>query len=236
MNFIKNFINKKVIKSLHSITELEEEYTLSNENITELRKKTKILIIDDDDIPVISDLISTLRYDITKMDDLVRLEDAHVYQIIVCDIHDVGKKFDNSSDLGGIELIKQLRKTYPNKYLIFFSSYNFDSTIDECFKIVDDNIQKKFDIKYLSEKLDNAIKDIYNPRTLWNKYGDYLSANKIPTAKIALIEDFYVQCIKDKGDFDDKSLRVLFDDNQKYIKSFSELVGWATTFIKLIGG
>ena len=230
-----NFINRRVLGKLKSISELEQMKVLNPDNMITLRNKTKILLIDDDEMEVFDDLKSTYGYNIKQLPDLDDLDHAKAYQMIICDIHNVGRKFDKTSDLGGRELIKQLRKAYPEKYIVFFSSYNaYDGTIQECLNYTDDNIYKKYDSVYLSERLDNAIVDMYNPRTIWDNYAKYLKLHTVETSKIALIEDFYVRSVLSNKGFNEKELSKLFERNNVQIDMFKNFVKLATFVVGLL--
>jgi hypothetical protein len=87
-----------------------------------LKQKTHIAVIDDEPFHRLEQL-RTHGFNITELGDIKAIDQVGSYPIVVCDIKGVGKAF--GSPLEGAHVLSEIRKTYPDKYLITFSGATF---------------------------------------------------------------------------------------------------------------
>lgn len=142
----------------------------TQKSLPELKDKTRILFIDDEETALVSSLKDE-GWHVKYMDDLDRynnsdLKDAH---IVCIDIKGVGKKLKIPEE--GLGLVRNIKDKYPEKRIILHSSYSSHDIFDNAIDIVDKKIYKDgqthpFDsaIQELSYKLfdwDTLIKEIY---------------------------------------------------------------------------
>ena len=80
------------------ITELNGELLMRDISLSELKKRTEILIVDDEEFSYFESL-QRHEYNITQKEDLTDLKDAEAYKIVLCDIRGVGNFL--RSEFGG---------------------------------------------------------------------------------------------------------------------------------------
>lgn len=139
-------------------------------SLAELKDKTRILFIDDEETDLVESLQSE-NWHVKYIEDLdkycnVDLKDAH---IVCVDIKGVGKLLNIKEE--GLGLIRNINEHYPEKKLILHSSYSTHDIFDDAIEVVDKKIYKNgqthpFDTAFeeLSQKLfdwEYLIKDIY---------------------------------------------------------------------------
>lgn len=142
----------------------------SKKSIPELKDKTRILLIDDEE----TDLVESLKsegWHIKYMADLDKynntdLKDAH---IVCVDIKGVGKKLNIKEE--GLGLVRNIKEKYPEKRIILCSSVSSHDIFDNAIDLVDKKVFKNgqthpFDsaIQELALKLfdwDSLMKEIY---------------------------------------------------------------------------
>ncbi len=159
------------------------------------RQNVPIALIDDQDFPSY-ELLSTHGYRITCFKDV---EDVHVlesYAIILCDIKGVGKAFQSKFE--GAHLISEIRKCYPHKVIIAYTSYQHDPTYNKYFAKADSVVKKDIDIDEWIEELDRAIKLVANPVFLWTRIRNKLLELELPIAQVMDLEDQFVSYVRQK--------------------------------------
>ena len=167
--------------------------------IAKQRKYFKIAVIDDEEFPK-EDQLRRLSYNITKFDDLLSIDIIESYDIIVCDIKGVGRKLFGDSGNGGM-LIEEIRKNYPNKYLIVYSGETHKVESNHYFKVADNWIDKTAgDNEKWTYLLDKAIEEVSNSVHAWKKIRDSLLKNKMKVADILYLETKFVEAVKNRND------------------------------------
>lgn len=147
------------------------EITKSIQNPSVLRSRHRILAIDDQGFPM-REILSTHGFIVVEMDDLKAIEMAHPYQIVICDIRGVGRHFGGRHE--GAHLFKEIRKMYPDKYIISSTAYKFNPTYNEYFKSADTSVQKDADSETWVSILDRAIEVMSDPAARWLRARKYL--------------------------------------------------------------
>lgn len=160
----------------------KKKHSFVKKTKTELKELTRILFIDDQEF----DLLESIKQegwrvnhikDLDKFDNTL-LKDAH---IICVDVLGIGEKL-NYKD-GGLGLVKDIKKEYPNKKIILYSSVASHDIFDEAIDLVDRKVHKDGKlypflnaIEELSYKVfdwDSSIKDVYYKYK--HEFGDDLS-------------------------------------------------------------
>ncbi|MGZ4081665.1 MAG: hypothetical protein ACXVOH_09360 [Bacteroidia bacterium] len=139
-------------------------------SLPELKDKTRILMIDDEETSLVDSLKSE-GWHIKYLPDLDRynntdLKDAH---IVCVDIKGVGKKLNIKEE--GLGLVRNIKEKYPEKRIILCSSVSSHDIFDNAIDLVDKKVYKDgqthpFDsaIEELSYKIfdwDSLIREIY---------------------------------------------------------------------------
>lgn len=196
------------------------------------RKQIPILVIDDNEFEYLSHL-NNHKFDITYFEDLKSIESTKEYEIILCDIHGVGKKFNSKYE--GAHVISEIRKKYPFKIIIAYTGQTHDPTFNKFFQMADLTIKKDIDGDEWIEKLDYSIKLATDPKLKWIKVRDYLIENDVSLFEIMKLESEYVNIFLNGGKIDEfpskKLSKEMSSDVRAIMQSFT-----ASIIFKLIFG
>lgn len=160
-----------------------------------LRKQTRIAIIDDEAFINKNSLLQH-DYQVKELGDIIDINAVKDYQIILCDIHGVGKHF-NSKYEGG-HIIEEITKYYPNKIVIAYTGERFDPTFNKFFQLADASLKKDADIDEWQSILDESLIKVNSPSEQWKKTRDRLLTLNVPYYILIKLEDKYVESILKK--------------------------------------
>jgi len=192
-----NFLKKKKIYKLSEIKVL-------NTSIQKLKKEIKIAVIDDQDFPPTNNL-KNLGFNIIPFKDISALEQVKEYPVIICDIKGIGKDFGGKYE--GAFVISELRKSYPDKYIISYSTSSYDLDISSFIQKSDVIASKGATIEEWSSILEKAIKDTSNASIRWKKTRESLLNNDIELSDLLDLEQKYILSINNsKNEMQDTSL------------------------------
>ncbi|OFY94226.1 MAG: hypothetical protein A3K10_17605 [Bacteroidetes bacterium RIFCSPLOWO2_12_FULL_31_6] len=164
------------------------------------RKQIPMLVIDDEEFEYL-DHVKTHRFDVQYFPDIQTIESAEAYEVILCDIDGVGKKF--SKKFQGAHIIAELRKRYPFKTIIAYTGYTHDPTFNRFFAMADFSVKKDIDGDEWIEKLDEAIKIATDPKNRWIKVRNYLLEHDVPLFEIMKLENEFVKTLVEGKSLED---------------------------------
>ena len=179
------------VRSINDLSQLKKGFKTLN------RSHCKIAMIDDNAFEYEA-ILKRHDFFVQRFSDIEDIKAMAEYEIILCDIEGVGKRF--SEKYQGAYIIKELRKHYPHKFLIAYSSKSFDASFNDYFKIADFVLKKDIDSEEWIEKLDEAISKVADPIYQWKKVRQYLLDSDIPLQNIQELENDYVTNISSKTD------------------------------------
>ena len=150
--------SNSVVVNVNNTLENNQDKQDRDDCLIELKKKTKILFIDDDNkfkvvnILKSSGLINTkIIKDINNLDsDEVRTTD-----IFFVDIQGVGKKLDFQDE--GLGLANALKNKYPNKKVVIYSAENRGERFHEALKKADDSLPKNAEPFQFQQTIENLL-------------------------------------------------------------------------------
>lgn len=181
------------------ITELNGELLMRDISLSELKKRTEILIVDDEEFSYFESL-QRHEYNITQKKDLADLKDAEAYKIVLCDIRGVGNFL--RSEFGGAYLIKQLKEKYPAKIIIAYTANEYSARFEQFLSYADDVVPKgSYALEDWTSLLDRLLKELADPVKIWDRTRRTLIDAGVPTLDVAKYESDYVTAIK-KGKFE----------------------------------
>ena len=125
-------------------------------DIAQLRKRAKILVIDDDPNAFPVQVLKDEGYTIdhwTEVTSLERLERGD-FDVIVLDIAGVATKFTKMDGLGILEHLKQAN---PTQIVDAFSGQSFDLGKNKFFRLADDALAKPVDALKCKQVLDHLL-------------------------------------------------------------------------------
>lgn len=135
------------------------------------REAQKILSIDDKPF-VLKEILASHGFSITHIQDIQNTSLTASYPIVVCDIKGVGTHLGGKHE--GAHLFREIRRAYPEKYIIAFTGYRYDPTYNEYFKYADISLKKDTDSEAWVNVLDNAVEIMADPAKRWLRLRHYL--------------------------------------------------------------
>ncbi len=178
-----------------SIESVEKQTSRKLRNLAVDKKRAAIQIgvIDDQNLPARDNLLN-YGYKVIEVGDINRISDIQDYQIVLCDVMGVGMAFDPNGQ--GAELIKQIRKQYPNIYILAYTGNlmsNPQAVIAK--ERADSFIDKDADLEKWSEILDEYIDNVLDPVENWKRTRKNLIEIDTPTLEIIELESAYAKDI-----------------------------------------
>ena len=168
------------------------------------REEVKILLIDDDPFPAL-DRLQRNNFRIRQINDVEDVSAVNDYEIVLVDIDGVGVSL--SQKYQGAFLIKEIRKKYPHKIIIAYSSKTFDASYNEYFRKADFIFMKDLTTEQWVENLDEAINKAIDPIYQWIKLRNYLLDEEVRLDAVMVIEDNYVKSLNtENNDFPNKKI------------------------------
>lgn len=162
------------------------------DSFAKYRSKFKILIIDDNKVPI-SDTLKSLEYVVSEESDIRTPMETERYDLVLCDKNGVGKALGSSSE--GVFLAKKIKERYPFKPVILYSSSKLILDDYKAIRDLDDIISDAPDVDTFSEYIDDHIKHLIDPIWQWHRLRLALVDQKVPTRQIVVFEDDYVRQI-----------------------------------------
>ena len=192
------FKKKLTVDNMLTIEYLKTHKAKLKNNVTLDRKNTKVLVIDDEGYDC--DPLKRAGYVNIKVEySYTDIRDYEIYDVILCDINGIAKELNEKYQ--GAALAKLIKVTYPNKIVIILSAKQQYVDFNEYYKYVDDTIPKNIQPSDLAEKLDEYIKDIYDPVKYWENTRLRLVNEGVCTKVISELEHFYVKSLTENGDY-----------------------------------
>lgn len=212
--------NMKTIQDLRAAKK-----TLDNKEA--LRKKHKILIIDDTGYE--TTILCDLGFIDIKVDlNYSGMDNLHAFDIILCDIDGVYSKEDPLNQ--GVTLAREIKKRYPNKIVISYSANMHSNDIYTKLNSVgvDYIISKTTNISEMSDLLDECIEKLNDPIKMWGILKKNLEIQGTATKYVALLEHLYVSSLINKSldyiNIDDYKNKLQLSDLIPYIETLGIIV------------
>lgn len=177
----------------HQISDLNGDRILKEISPSQLKRMVDILVIDDEEFPLLDDL-KKHGFNIEYKKDVTTLKDVEPYPVILCDIHGVGKFLN--SDNEGAYLVHLIKKDYPSKIVISYTADTTSPNAQKYLHLADNVVKKGTSIEDWATILTDAIENFTNPVNVWKKVQSELFRANVPTKEIAFLECKYVKAIK----------------------------------------
>lgn len=162
------------------------------------RKNVKIVFVDDEGYDI--DTIKRLGFkDTDKMFAYNDLSDFEKYDVIFCDVNGVAPELDPIFQ--GAELARQIKKLYPSKFVIIYSSRNQGLNITKYKDEVDYMIEKNTKPAGIAEYIDEYIRICKDYKYRWEYLNKELKKYDLSESDLSLIEEIYVKSIQDNKNY-----------------------------------
>lgn len=179
---------------LRTVDYVEKELNIKNfgERLDEKRVKFPILVIDDEEFTPI-DFLRRRKYNITHVPDAPNVDVASSYPIILCDIVGVGRNLSPTNH--GAQLISEIKKNYPEKFVIAYTGGASSSLLEQSIQAADRYLKKDADVEEWVQLLDEAILELGNPAAVWKKFRHRILAAGASPYQLALMEDAFSESV-----------------------------------------
>jgi CheY-like chemotaxis protein len=159
----------------------------------EVRKRARILVIDDDERAFPAKLLENEGYNVrywAKVENLRELEKGE-YDIIVLDIEGVSSPELSKRD--GLGVLEHLKRYNPAQIVIAYSGRSFDLGQQRFFQLADDFLTKPSDLLECKEKIDRLLQTKFTALHYWSTLVDILRKSEVPQKKIAGFERLFIK-------------------------------------------
>lgn len=173
-----------------TFAELNREWKLP---IEEVRRRARILVIDNDSNAFPVELLRGEGYNIQQwieLSSLRNLEEGQ-FDIIVLDIHGICPESVSQSD--GLGVLEHLKKTNPAQIVIAFSGKKFDLKSERFWRIADDYWGKPIDMLVAKAKIDALLSQKFTAQAYWDSLVGFLKLRGVADKEIAILEDTIVK-------------------------------------------
>lgn len=155
-------------------------------DLNEIRKRARILFIDDEDVPQIK-VLKKEGFAIDQWKDIKNLkniEDGN-YDIIFLDIGGVGEGYSRE---GAIGVLKDIKKSNPSVVLIAFSGQKFAIEQTKFFQLADDVLNKDARAVEIKNRIEDFLKEKFSVTFYWTRIKELLSHYGVESPKISKVE------------------------------------------------
>lgn len=168
---------------------------VSLQDAAHLKRSTQIAVIDDQAFQK-ADALRNHKFNIIELGDIRSVDQVAEYPIVVCDIRGVGRSL--SSDLEGAHLIAEIRKSYPDKFLVTYSGAQFDITYNESLRAVDASIAKDASTEQWVAVLERGLEKVTNPRERWIRLRRTLLDRGVEIHEVFSLEQQFIRAVESK--------------------------------------
>jgi Response regulators consisting of a CheY-like receiver domain and a winged-helix DNA-binding domain len=186
----KNFLWQE--SSVFNLRKLSTNY-----DFQELKKRIRIVVIDDEEEGFPVNIFQSEGYAIDKwktVTDYGKLESGF-YDIIVLDIKGVAQHISKDDGLGVLE---SLKRNNPAQIIIAYSQHSYDLDKAKFWELADEKIAKPSDFLKMKRSIDNLIINKFKPERYLDTLQQILRKNKVPNNEIRKVNSIINKSIKHK--------------------------------------
>jgi len=205
---------------------------LSGCSFLEVKKRARIVVIDDDKNSFPIELLKKEGYQIDyweDIEDLSKLDDGY-YDIIFLDISGVGLEYSKEEGCGILEHIK---KTNPCQIVVAFSGQSFDLSKNRFWEMADDSLPKPVDATRCKEVIDVLLKTKMNPTSYWMTVAEILKAEGVSNKNLAKVENDVFKAITNNAN--KSEIANIFKKVCQNMNLVTSLVSAVAKIIALVG-
>lgn len=181
-----------------------------------LKKKLKIVVIDDHDIFPIQPFIDA-GYNVEwwdKVKDYNKLE-AGAYDIIILDIFDVAQHLSEDDGLGVLE---SLKKKNPAQIIIAYSGHSFDLSKQRFWDLADEKIVKPSSFLKIKEIVDNVVNQNFTLQRYWEVVTNTLKEYNVDEKTALKIESLFVAALTNDRTLDWDKIATITHNQKLMVK------------------
>lgn len=163
-------------------------------DMAEAKLRVEIAVLDDNPFAPKEALVSH-KFRVTELGpDIRSLDQVSTYPIIVCDVTGVGRAF--GSDEGGAHLVKEIRKAYPDKFLIGYTGQTHSIATTNALTAADKRMAKDESIDAWIQNLEVGINEVMNPRNRWIRMRQALLERGVELFDVLQLEQAFIKSVQ----------------------------------------
>lgn len=175
---------------------------------TVLKRWIEIAVLDDEPF-IRTEALRTHGFRITELGgDIKSIEQIAMYPIVVCDIRGVGKSFGSRYE--GAHVISEIKKSYPDKYLIAYTGMSHDITYNTQLVSADAAATKDAPVDYWTQLLELGLTKVGDPKQRWIRFRSTLLERGVELFDVLELEQAFIKSItrRNSGLLIDKAKRI----------------------------
>ncbi|MCL4536333.1 MAG: hypothetical protein M1610_01900 [Nitrospirae bacterium] len=216
-NGIRSWFKKDSLENIQITTDLNE-----------IRKRARILFIDDEDVPQIK-VLKKEGFAIDQWKDIKNLkniEDGN-YDIIFLDIGGVGGGYSRE---GAIGVLKDIKKSNPSIVLIAFSGQKFAIEQTKFFQLADDVLNKDARAVEIKNRIEDFLKEKFSVVFYRSRIKELLNNNGVSGSEVDKVEKKLYKSIQKK---DRKSFESWVKKSFKDAELIASIINLSTKLIEI---
>jgi len=156
--------------------------------------RVEIAVLDDNPFAP-RDALVNHKFRVTELGPDIRTVD-HVsnYPIIICDVAGVGRAFGSS--LEGAHLVNEIRKAYPDKFLIGYTGQTHSVATTNALTAADRRMAKDESIEAWIQNLEMGINEVMNPRNRWIRMRRALLERDVELLDVLKLEQAFIKSVR----------------------------------------
>jgi hypothetical protein len=183
-----------VRSSSDTIQSLEIPELICPQPTSEKRKYVRFGVIDDERFQPLENLIYE-GYDVAYIGNHCRIEACSPYHCILCDLANVG--CDLSQTEQGAAVIREIKRLYPEKYVIVYSGLDRrHKPLRAALDIADAHLPKSASLELCHTVMDSAVEQVLSPAETWKRVRSRLQDREVPSTDIVRLEQAFVKSVK----------------------------------------
>ncbi len=163
-------------------------------DLAEAKSRVEIAVLDDNPFaPREALLVHKFRV-VELGPDIRSLDQVSTYPIIVCDVGGVGKAF--GSQLEGAHLVTEIRKAYPDKFLMAYTGMTYSLAITNALTAADKRMEKDASVEAWVQTLEAGINEVMNPRSRWIRLRRALLERGVELLEVLKLEQAFIKSVQ----------------------------------------
>lgn len=165
-------------------------------NLNEAKSKLEIAVLDDNPFAPRDSLLNH-NFRLRELGpDIRSIDQVASYPIIICDVRGVAKAL--GSPLEGAHLISEIRKSYPDKYLISYTGETYSLPITNALTSADKRLAKDEPMEVWIKTLEIGLSEISNPKKRWLRMRSALLGRGVELFDVFKLEQALIKSVRDR--------------------------------------
>lgn len=165
-------------------------------DMAEAKRQVEIAVLDDNSFEPKEALLHH-KFRITELGpDIRSLDIVSTFPIIVCDVAGVGRAFGSS--LEGAHLVNEIRKAYPDKFLIGYTGLIHSVATTNALTAADKRMAKDESIEAWIKNLEVGMNEVVNPRNRWIRMRRALLERGVELFDVFKLEQAFIKAVRQR--------------------------------------